>query len=643
MEIREAKFLCSYGGEIKPRGRNNKLAYIDGTNKLLYVDRRIDFTAMVSKISSLFDGASNRDNFFKYQVPGSDDLNALVSVTNDRDLHNMMLEFDQLYRDSPRFARMRLFLFPNPNKPLDSVKPNSNRLSSNLWKYDVFISFRGKDIRTGFSSHLVEALNQNQIKTFIDDELHKGDCILDSLTRAIENSSISVIILSENFVTSSWCLHELLKIMECGRKVIPVFYGVDPSDVRKQLVSFNEKFTSHLQSDINNLLKWMEALAKIADLDGWDSGSCRDDFELVEKIVKDILRELNNHCLHKDVKSLVGVDKNHEKLEMLLSSVPDEQTGIIGICGMGGLGKTTLARLLYQELSHQYEGSCFLGNVRERSEKYGRGLDELRNQLYLELLQGKDCENTMANTTSKCRLSRQRNFIVLDDVSSSKQLEYLAGDLQCYGAGSRIIVITRDKSVLKKGVEKFHQMEVLDFQDSLILFSLNAFNQDYPKRGYQELSWKAVTYCKGVPLALKVLGSFLCSKSETEWDNVLQKLEKNPNAAIQNVLRLSCNGSDYQGNHIVLDIASVFKGEQKEQLVNVFDSCSFYTARGMSSLLDEALIAMFDHFGLSHVLYKKWGRESFVRELSRIVKVIAICGMLVMLVMFWKIIRRVFN
>ncbi|RYR40332.1 hypothetical protein Ahy_A09g046066 [Arachis hypogaea] len=94
MEIREAKFLCSYGGEIKPRGRNNKLAYIDGTNKLLYVDRRIDFTAMVSKISSLFDGASNRDNFFKYQVPGSDDLNALVSVTNDRDLHNMMLEDD---------------------------------------------------------------------------------------------------------------------------------------------------------------------------------------------------------------------------------------------------------------------------------------------------------------------------------------------------------------------------------------------------------------------------------------------------------------------------------------------------------------------------------------------------------------------
>ncbi|RYR40343.1 hypothetical protein Ahy_A09g046079 [Arachis hypogaea] len=94
MEIDEAKFLCSYGGEINPRGRNNKLAYVGGTNKLLYVDRRIDFTAMVAKISSLFDGACNGHYFFKYQVPGSDDLNALVSVTNDRDLHNMMLVDD---------------------------------------------------------------------------------------------------------------------------------------------------------------------------------------------------------------------------------------------------------------------------------------------------------------------------------------------------------------------------------------------------------------------------------------------------------------------------------------------------------------------------------------------------------------------
>ncbi|XP_057733401.1 disease resistance protein RPV1-like isoform X2 [Arachis stenosperma] len=634
MEIDRAKFLCSYGGEIKSSGSNNKLAYVGGTNKLLYVERRIDFTAIVAEISSLFDGACNGDYFFKYQVPGSDDLNALVSVTNDRDLHNMMLMFDQLYRDSPGFPRMRLFLFPNPNKPLDSVKPDSNGLSSNLWKHDVFISFRGKDTLTGFTSHLVKALNKKHIKTFIGDELHKGDCISDSLTRAIDNSSVSIVILSENFVTSSWCVDELLKIMECGRKVIPVFYGVDPSDVRKQLVSFNEKFKSHLQSNINNLLKWLDALAKVADLEGWDSSSCRDDFELVEKIVKDVLRKLNNPCLPKDIKGVVGINKNLEKLELLLSSVPDEQTGIIGICGMAGIGKTTVVKKLFEKHSYWYEGSCFLEGVLERLEKYGQEIDELCNQLHSKLLEGKDFPNSMADTNSaKCCLCRQRSFIVLDDVGSSKQLEYLVGDLQCYGAGSRIIVITRNKSVLEKRVEKIYKMEVLDFQDSLTLFSLNAFNQNYPKTGYQELSWKAVTYCKGVPLNLKVLGSFLHSKSETEWDSALQKLEKNPNASIQNVLRLSYDGSDYQQNHIVLDIATSFKGEQKEQRIDVL----------ISSLLDEALLAIYDHFELLQDLNKKWGGESFVRNLSRILKIIAICGVLVIIVMFWKTARNSFN
>lgn len=99
--------MCSYGGKIQPRPHDNQLAYIGGDTKILAVDRNIKFSALVAKLSSLCDA----DVFFKYQLPG-EDLDALISVTNDEDLEHMMVEYDRLYRASAKPARLRLFLFP---------------------------------------------------------------------------------------------------------------------------------------------------------------------------------------------------------------------------------------------------------------------------------------------------------------------------------------------------------------------------------------------------------------------------------------------------------------------------------------------------------------------------------------------------
>ena len=105
-------------------------------------------------------------------------------------------------------------------------------------KYDVFVSFRGEDTRDNFTSHLYSALCRQNIQTFIDDQLNRGDEISESLVNAIEVSHISVIIFSESYASSRWCLDELVKILECKKEyaqiVIPVFYRVDPSDVRNQ-------------------------------------------------------------------------------------------------------------------------------------------------------------------------------------------------------------------------------------------------------------------------------------------------------------------------------------------------------------------------------------------------------------------------
>ena len=113
-------------------------------------------------------------------------------------------------------------------------------------KYDVFLSFRGEDTRKNFTSHLHYALNQKKILTFIDNRLVRGDEISSSLLDAIEQSKISVVVFSQDYASSKWCLRELVKILDCrkenGQIIIPVFYGVAPFDIRNQTGEFGAAF-----------------------------------------------------------------------------------------------------------------------------------------------------------------------------------------------------------------------------------------------------------------------------------------------------------------------------------------------------------------------------------------------------------------
>lgn len=144
-------------------------------------------------------------------------------------------------------------------------------------KHDVFLSFRGEDTRDNFISHLLTALSQKKIETYIDYRLKKGDEISAALVTAIEESHVSVVIFSENYASSKWCLDEIAKIIECkkdlGQVVIPVFYKVDPSHVRKQRGNYKKEFEKHeqdLKGNIHRVDKWRAALTEAANLAGWD-------------------------------------------------------------------------------------------------------------------------------------------------------------------------------------------------------------------------------------------------------------------------------------------------------------------------------------------------------------------------------------
>ncbi|XP_073125843.1 uncharacterized protein [Henckelia pumila] len=112
----KVKFMCSYGGKIQPRPHDNQLSYVGGETKILSVDRNVKFATLLSKLVSLSDCDSVS---FKYQLPG-EDLDALISVTNDDDLEHMMHEYDRLYRVSPKPARLRIFVFSSHGSSLSS-------------------------------------------------------------------------------------------------------------------------------------------------------------------------------------------------------------------------------------------------------------------------------------------------------------------------------------------------------------------------------------------------------------------------------------------------------------------------------------------------------------------------------------------
>jgi len=154
----------------------------------------------------------------------------------------------------------------------------SSSFSRPGWGYDVFLSFRGEDTRKNFTDHLYTALLQAGIRTFRDDdELLRGEKISSQLPKAIQESKVSIVVFSKGYASSTWCLDELEEILDCrhttGQIVLPVFYDIGPSDIRKQTGSFAEAFDRHeerFKEEMEKVQKWRKALVEAANLSGLD-------------------------------------------------------------------------------------------------------------------------------------------------------------------------------------------------------------------------------------------------------------------------------------------------------------------------------------------------------------------------------------
>jgi hypothetical protein len=310
----------------------------------------------------------------------------------------------------------------------------------------------------------------------------------------------------------------------------------------------------------------------------------------------------------------VGIDSRVQDVIQLLDMQQSNDVLLLGMFGMGGIGKTTIAKAIYNEIGRKFEGRSFLANVREVWEKKDRQVD-LQAKLLFDTSKGTATKIQSIDSGKillKDRLYNKRVLIVLDDVNELEQLDALCGSRKWFGLGSRIVITTRDMHILRgNGVDKVYSMKEMDLSESTELFSWHAFKQASPKEEFVGISRDVVMYSGGLPLALEILGRYLFERKAVEWRCVLEKLKRIPNDKVQKKLKISYDGldDDYM-KAIFLDIACFFIGMDLNDVVHILNACGFFAENGISVLVERSLVTINDKNKLGmHDLLRDMGRE----------------------------------
>ncbi|KAF7849669.1 hypothetical protein BT93_L0410 [Corymbia citriodora subsp. variegata] len=427
-------------------------------------------------------------------------------------------------------------------------KPEASSTStpSSRFKYDVYLSLGGADSCNGFADHLNRQLDDAGIRVFNDEyDLTPRKEIGPELKGAIERSRISIVIFSENFAPSSFCLNELVQLWECrksnGRTIIPIFYDVSPQDVRHRLGTFGEAFFIHREKcrdDSNTMETWKEVLRQSGQLKGFIRDNRKGpEGQFIKEVVARVVQLLKEDYRFVDDK-LVGIDHHVQEMMRKLdvtyhegqaTEVQGKEVHVVGICGESGVRKTTLAKAVFCKMCKLFDAHSFLEDIRSEGVQLSRRMliADLKKQISAPL---ESSGEGIEEIASSCRDAKV--LIVLDGVDKDEQIKALAGKFTWLGPGSRIIVTTNKKNVLKAfddGAVREHTVKRMDQCHAHKLFCKHAFQGVAPQdvSEYFGLSLDIAKAIGGLPSEIVHQASSLREDMNmTRWETTLELLRK---------------------------------------------------------------------------------------------------------------------
>ncbi|GLJ33335.1 hypothetical protein SUGI_0670650 [Cryptomeria japonica] len=504
--------------------------------------------------------------------------------------------------------------------------PNKRRkIEESSRVYDVFINHRGPEVKQTLAIQLYNLLKEVDIKAFLDsEEKEHGVSFISTIESAIRSASVHIAIFSPKYAESDWCLRELVLMSQSNAKIIPVFYQVEPWELRFiEKGVYAEAFRQYEEKGRyrDKLEEWKEALNQVSYTAGdvfkeSDSFDCKGIVSAVEKEVQSSKRlhvakypvGLHNLVTEFERRCLGDLVQDFES-QCIMKKGAKGKANVVGIFGMGGIGKTTLSKELFNQKRSKYTRASFLFDVREACVT-GK-LPSLQSKLLKDIF-GEDQIFQSSEEGTSClrdRLERSSSLsflIVLDDIDHVKQLDdLLVIDILIKSVNNLVIITTKNVGVLvSAGIDTGYHLKGLNREDGRELFCWHAFDQPLPLGGYEDLVQHFVKVCGGLPLSLVVLGRHLSHRPQWYWQDELEKVKETLPGDIKQRLKMSIDTLDNVEKQIFMDVACFFIGKSITKAMLIWKVSGWRARRALQILKEKCLVEEIKEVYLNMLEYK---------------------------------------